>query len=181
MLLQHRDKQQVLFILYTPRRTFFHMRIVHVITRMIVGGAQEVALLCCSAQHARGHDVTLITGPPIGPEGSLLERAQSGGYRVEVIDDMRRAISIPRDWRTCRALVRRLRELAPDVVHTHSSKAGIIGRRAAAKARVPAIIHTIHGLSFSASTSALVNNAYKFLERQVAPITSKIVCVADVM
>src|SRR3954469_5510116 len=104
------------------------MRIVHIITRLIIGGAQENTLLSCEGQHARGHEVTLITGPPVGPEGSLLERARSGGYRVEVIDDMRRAISVSRDWRTYGAITGLLRELQPDVVHTHSSKAGIIAR-----------------------------------------------------
>jgi glycosyltransferase involved in cell wall biosynthesis len=66
-------------------------------------------------------------------------------------------------------------------VHTHSSKAGIVGRWAADRAKVPAIVHTIHGLAFTASTSRLVNNVYKMLERQAAPLTHKIVCVADAM
>ena len=78
-------------------------------------------------------------------------------------------------------LVRRLRDLKPDVVHTHSSKAGIIGRWAARAARVPAIVHTIHGLAFTASTSNAVNSVYKFLEWMTAPITDRIVCVADAM
>ncbi len=55
------------------------MKIVHIITRLIIGGAQENTILSCQGQHDLGHDVTLITGPAIGPEGSLLERAQAGG------------------------------------------------------------------------------------------------------
>src|SRR4051812_45290405 len=108
------------------------MRIVHIITRLIVGGAQENTLLSCEGQHDLGHDVTLMTGPPLGPEGSLMERARGYGYRVEVIDEMRRSILPLKDYRTYRRLVRRLHELKPDVVHTHSSKAGIVGRWAAA-------------------------------------------------
>ncbi|HSZ57244.1 MAG TPA: glycosyltransferase family 4 protein [Tepidisphaeraceae bacterium] len=157
------------------------MKIVHVITRLIVGGAQENTLISCEGQHDRGHEVTLITGPPMGPEGSLLERANSYGYRVEVLDSMRRAILPGRDYVTYRTLVRRFRELKPDVVHTHSSKAGIIGRWAAAQAGVPVIVHTIHGLAFTASTSTLVNGFYKLMERWTAPRTTRIVCVADAM
>ena len=157
------------------------MRIVHVITRLIIGGAQENTLLSCEGQHDRGHDVTLITGPPIGPEGSLMERATSYGYRVEVMDEMRRAIHPLRDWRAYRRLARRLTELNPDVVHTHSSKGGIIGREAARRARVPFVVHTIHGLAFTASTSRPVNAVYRMLERRAAPLTDKIVCVADEM
>jgi glycosyltransferase involved in cell wall biosynthesis len=157
------------------------MRIVHVITRLIIGGAQENTLLSCEGQHDRGHDVTLITGPPLGPEGSLMERATRYGYRVEVIDEMRRAILPLKDYKTYRRLVRRFRELRPDIVHTHSSKAGIIGRRAAHAAKAPAVIHTIHGLAFTASTNRLVNHVYKMLEANVAPITDRVVCVADAM
>jgi glycosyltransferase involved in cell wall biosynthesis len=157
------------------------MRIVHIITRLIVGGAQENTLLSCEGQHRQGHDVTLITGPALGPEGSLLERAQGYGYRVEVIDQMRRSILPAKDRRTYQSLVRRLGELKPDVVHTHSSKAGIIGRWAARAAEVPVIVHTIHGLAFTASTHATFNAMYRLLERRTAPITTRIVCVADAM
>lgn len=157
------------------------MRIVHVITRLIVGGAQENALLSCEGQHKRGHDVTLVTGPALGPEGSLMARAKSYGYRVIEVDEMRRPVLPVKDYRTYRRLVRLFRELKPDVVHTHSSKAGILGRWAAGRAKVGAIVHTIHGLAFTASTSRMVNAAYRALERQTAPITTKIVCVADAM
>jgi glycosyltransferase involved in cell wall biosynthesis len=160
------------------------MKIVHIITRLIVGGAQENTLLSCEGQHDLGHEVTLITGPPLGPEGSLMQRAQNYGYKVEVIDDMRRAILPLKDWRTYRKLIQRIRQIDPDVVHTHSSKAGIIGRWAAHRAKRdgrPLIVHTIHGLAFTASTSPLVNNVYKYFERKTAPITDVIVCVADAM
>jgi glycosyltransferase involved in cell wall biosynthesis len=157
------------------------MKIVHIITRLIVGGAQENTLLSCEGQHDHGHDVTLITGPPIGPEGSLLERAQKYGYRVEVFDEMRRALHPIRDWKTYAHLIRRLEQLRPDVVHTHSSKAGIIGRWAAHKAHMPFIVHTIHGLAFTASTSRTMNNVYELAERKTAPVTHRIVCVADAM
>lgn len=157
------------------------MHIVHVITRLIVGGAQENTLLSCEGQHKLGHRVTLLTGPPIGPEGSLLDRARASGYRVEVLEQMRRAVLPGQDISAYREMLARFRELKADVVHTHSSKAGILGRYAAAKAKVPAIIHTIHGLAFTASTSTLVNGFYKFAERKAAKKCHRIVCVADAM
>ncbi len=160
------------------------MKIVHIITRLIVGGAQENTLLSCEGQHRAGHEVTLITGPAIGPEGSLVQRAEAFGYRVIVVDEMRRAISIRKDYQTYKSLVRLIAELKPDIVHTHSSKAGIIGRWAGRKnCRMNrcAIIHTIHGLAFTASTNRAVNFAYKLLEKWTAPITDQIVCVADSM
>ncbi|CAA9378811.1 MAG: putative glycosyl transferase (WbnE) [uncultured Phycisphaerae bacterium] len=157
------------------------MRIVHVITRLIIGGAQENTLLSCEGQHDLGHDVTLLTGPALGPEGSLMARAAGYGYRVETVDEMRRSVLPVKDFRTYHRLVKRLRELRPDVVHTHSSKAGIIGRWAADRARVPVIVHTIHGLAFTASTSRVVNSVYRRLERTTAPLTTRIVCVADAM
>src|SRR3954470_11346788 len=97
-------------------RATFGMKIVHIITRLIVGGAQENTLISCEGQHRRGHDLTLITGPAIGPEGSLMDRASASGYRIEVVDQMRRAILPDKDYSTYRWLVKRLREIAPDVV-----------------------------------------------------------------
>lgn len=157
------------------------MRIIHIITRLIVGGAQENTLLSCEGQHDAGHDVTLLTGPPLGPEGSLMTRATEYGYKVETLDAMRRSILPFKDVLTYRQIKKRLIELKPDVVHTHSSKAGIIGRWAAHHARVPKIIHTIHGLAFTTSTHKTVNTFYKWTERKTAPITHRIVSVADAM
>ncbi len=157
------------------------MKIAHIITRLIVGGAQENTLLSCEGQHRLGHEVTLITGPALGPEGSLMDRARGAGYCVVEIEPMRRAISPEKDLAAYRGLVSLLRSLKPDVVHTHSSKAGIIGRWAAWRAGVPAVIHTIHGLAFTASTNSMVNGVYKLLERWTAPRTHRIVCVADAM
>lgn len=157
------------------------LKIVHIITRLIIGGAQENTLLSCEGQHDLGHDVTLLSGPAIGPEGSLVARARAYGYRVEILDTMRRSILPVQDLFIYRSLVKRLKELQPDVVHTHSSKAGIIGRWAAHRAKVPAVVHTIHGLSWTASTLAPVNATYRWLEKITAPVTGRIVCVADAM
>ncbi len=157
------------------------MKIVHIITRLIVGGAQENTLISCQGQHDLGHEVVLLTGPPLGPEGSLMPRASAGGYRVVQLPHLRRAAHPWRDWLAYRQMVRFLREFSPDIVHTHSSKAGILGRRAARAAGCRGVVHTIHGLAFTASRWRVVNDFYRWAERRAAPWSDRIVCVADAM
>jgi len=157
------------------------MRICHVITRLILGGAQENTILTCEGLHARGHDVTLITGPALGPEGELLSRAAAGGYRLIVIDAMRRAINPLLDQKAYRRCVRYLKELRPRIVHSHSSKAGILARAAAAKIGGIRIVHTIHGLPFHPYQSRWRNRLYVALERRAARRSDALISVADAM
>ncbi|HVJ84526.1 MAG TPA: glycosyltransferase family 4 protein [Caulifigura sp.] len=157
------------------------MKVVHVITRLIVGGAQENTLLTVEEQHKTwGDDVTLVTGPPLGPEGSLLERARAGGFPVVVLDDLRRNIDPRRDWASYRALKRLFRDLRPDIVHTHSSKAGILGRAAAHAVGVP-VVHTIHGAAFHYGQSKLAYELYRRAEKWAARRTDHFISVADDM
>ena len=95
-----------------------------------------------------GDDVLLITGPPLGPEGSLLERARAGGVPLAIVDVLRRPIHPWRDLLSYRHIKRLLGDFRPDVVHTHSAKGGILGRAAAWSLRMPAIVHTVHGAPF---------------------------------
>ena len=107
------------------------MNIVHVITRLIVGGAQENTLLTCRGLHNRGHKVTLITGPSPGPEGQLLHHSESDSFEVIQVKSLKREIAPLSDPLCSYRLKRLIKKLKPDIVHTHSAKAGILGRRAA--------------------------------------------------
>ena len=157
------------------------MKVCHVITRMILGGAQESTVLSCEGLHARGHEVTLIAGPALGPEGELMSRARGGGYRVIEIDDLRREINPIRDRRSYRELLSLLRQLAPDIMHSHSSKAGILARKAAAKVGGIRIVHTVHGLPYHRYEKWWRNRVYVALERRAAGRSDAIVSVADAM
>ncbi len=158
------------------------MKIVHIITRLILGGAQENTLLTVDGLHHRfGDDVTLITGPAEGPEGDLFDRARERGLKVELMPDLIRAIRPKTDLRAYRQLRSSIRRLKPEVVHTHSSKAGILGRAAAWAEHVPAVIHTIHGLPFGPSESPAKNRLYIALERWAARRCHAIVGVCDAM
>jgi hypothetical protein len=138
------------------------MRIAHVITRMIVGGAQENTLLCCQDLIRLHHDtVLLITGPSLGPEGELLGQGRGGEVPLAVVPSLCRAIHPGRDLRSYRALQRLLREFRPEVVHTHSDKGGILGRLAAHALGVPAIVHTVHGAPFHPYQSFLTRRFYR--------------------
>jgi glycosyltransferase involved in cell wall biosynthesis len=157
------------------------MHTVHIITRLIVGGAQENTLLTVDdQQHLFGDRVTLITGPGLGPEGSLEDRARQRGLDVRLIPQSRRAIHPWNDWATYRATLRLLREIRPEIVHTHSSKAGIIGRRAAYRLGIPCV-HTIHGASFHVGQNPAAHRMYQWLERRAAPWTARFISVADAM
>lgn len=157
------------------------MHICHVITRLILGGAQENTLLTCEGLRQRGHQVTLISGPTRGPEGSLVERAKAGGYAYREIPELIRAVNPWMDLRARRVLAMDFTDLKPDIVHTHSSKAGIIGRLAACDARVPLVVHTIHGMSFNRTQPWPVRRLYAYLERLAAHHSHAIVTVADAM
>ncbi len=157
------------------------MKVVQLITRLIVGGAQQNVLLTCRGLLQRGHDVTLLIGPETGVEGSMLDVATDYGIRVRVIHHLRRNLLPLRDIRAVPELVKALRQLRPDIVHTHSSKAGILGRFAARLGGVPVVIHTVHGLPFFRGQNILVNRAYKLAERVATTQADRIVAVAQAM
>ncbi len=157
------------------------MNICHVITRLIIGGAQENTILTCRGLAEKGHHVTLVAGPETGPEGSLWSDARAAGCQIITIDALRRAVQPWRDLHARSALRSLFQQDRPDVVHTHSSKAGILARSAAATARIPLIVHTIHGMSFNRTQNAATQWVYRTLERRAARHTNAFIAVADAM
>ncbi len=158
------------------------MRILHISTRLIIGGSQENTILSCVGAADLGHQVALVYGPIYGPEGSLLQRA-TADTRIERFEaaNLARELSPLRDLRCVKELRSLIRQCKPDVVHTHSSKAGIAGRAAAWAEAVPVIVHTIHGLPFHPYQPWWVNKAYECAERWAARRCHAIVSVADAM
>lgn len=157
------------------------MKICHVITRMIVGGAQENTLLSCRGALEAGHDVTLVTGPSPGPEGELLKRVSCPGLKIVECPWLVREIAPLSDLKAFLHLKKLFRTERYDVVHTHSSKAGIVGRFAARAAGVPLVVHTIHGLAFHRYEKFWKNLLYIACERAAAPCGKRIYAVAQAM
>ncbi|MCC6908903.1 MAG: glycosyltransferase family 4 protein [Phycisphaerales bacterium] len=167
------------------------MLILHLSTRLILGGSQENTVLSCEGQARAGHEVHLAFGPIYGPEGSLLERVQAfrtadaRGITTHTVPHLVRELSPWRDrmaYSECRRLIAKI---DPDIVHTHSSKAGILGRLAGWKEGGAAgrrgIIHTIHGLPFHPYESRWRNWVYIQAERIAARRCHAIVTVCDAM
>jgi glycosyltransferase involved in cell wall biosynthesis len=158
------------------------MRITHVITRLIVGGAQENTVASVLGLRAiPGLEVHLVSGPTTGPEGSLEGMVSPVPGLLDIEPDLIRAPHPWRDFLAWRSLVSRFKREKPDIVHTHSGKAGVLGRLAARRAGVPVIVHTIHGPSFGKFQGQVPNVIYTAAERVAGRVTTHFVSVAHAM
>jgi glycosyltransferase involved in cell wall biosynthesis len=156
------------------------IRVAHVITRMILGGAQENTLYTAIGQDRDPRfDVTLVCGVDEAGEGDLFEQVKAARLKLVVVPSLVRPIRPMTDVRATASLIGLLRRGRFDVVHTHSSKAGILGRMAARAAGVPVVVHTLHSLVFHDYQASWKNTLYIQLKRLCAPLTDKIISVND--
>lgn len=153
------------------------LTIAHVITRYIRGGADENTRLSCNAQVAAGHRVALIFGHEAHEE--MLTALDRRVERIQIAELVRRIDPI-RDAIALTRLVGALRRMKPDIVHTHTSKAGILGRVAGRLANASAIVHGVHILPFL-SVRPLKRFAFLAAERAIAPLTDAFVSVSPKM
>lgn len=151
------------------------IKVVHVITRLELGGAQQNTLYTVRALDPARFDARLVCG-----EGGALDAETRADPRVRAVflDALVREVSPARDALAFLELWKLLREQAPDVVHTHSSKAGILGRLAAAAAGVPVVVHTYHGFGFHDRQNPLARRVYILLERLCARLATRLVFVS---
>jgi glycosyltransferase involved in cell wall biosynthesis len=158
------------------------MRVAHVITRLVVGGAQENTIACVLGLRQRtGWEVNLISGPASSAEGSLASAFNGQPRMLKLLPELVRPIHPWNDWIALRRLSKHFRQSNPDIVHTHSGKAGVLGRLAAARAQVPIIVHTIHGPSFGPFQGPVANWLFRAAERQAGKATTHFVTVANAM
>jgi len=156
------------------------IRVLHIITRMILGGAQENTLLTVEGlDQMPGYDAALISGVDNGPEGELLSRAEKT-TKLTVIPEMGRSVNPVSDLTAFWKLYRLIKQENYHIVHTHSWKAGVLGRIAAWLAGTPIIVHTFHGLTFHDHQPWLVNHAIRLSEKICAPLTHFYISVSDV-
>jgi glycosyltransferase involved in cell wall biosynthesis len=152
-----------------------------VITRMNVGGpAYHVSLLSGRLDPTR-YETLLVSGS-VGPgEASFAELAERYGARLEAVPSLRPEIQPFSDVRAFLALVRIVRRFRPDIVHTHTAKAGLLGRAAAlfVPRRRPVIVHTYHGHVLEGYFGRLQTAFYRVLERTAARFSHCLVGVSQ--
>ena len=150
--------------------------IVHILTKLELGGAQQTALALAAHQAAAGHRVAFVAGI----EGALVPALrQMRGVEAVLLPELIHPISLWSDRVCVLRLAADLRARRPDIVHTHSSKAGILGREAARRAGVRGVVHTAYGWSFHQFQNPVAGALFRFLERRAARTTSRLVAVSD--
>ena len=154
------------------------IKVFHLITRLIVGGAQENTMFTAQLLDKDTWDVAIIAGPQTGSEGSLIEAVRERGIPLTVEPTLVRQVHPLRDLLALLRLRRVIKRDGYTIVHTHSSKAGILGRWAAKLAGAPVIVHTVHGWGHHDHQHPLLRAAAIWLEKLTLPITDKLIVVS---
>ncbi|MDQ3062477.1 MAG: glycosyltransferase family 4 protein [Acidobacteriota bacterium] len=157
------------------------IRVLHIITRMIVGGAQENTLLSVIGLDAMPeYEVTLMSGIDKGREGELLSEAREK-TNLLIVPEMGRSINPFSDLTAFWKIYRLIKKGRYHIVHTHSSKAGVLGRVAAWLAGTPLIVHTLHSLVFHEYQPWFINKSWRGIKKMCAPITDFFISVSEII
>ncbi len=154
------------------------LKALQIITHLALGGATETVLTMCRLADPSRFDMSLLSGEASSEEATLDESARQDGIALHHLPSLVRAIRPPADVRAYRDLVVWLRRERPDIVHTHGSKAGFLGRTAARAAGVPVVVHTVHGWGHHERQHPWLRRVYVALERRAARDTDCLVAVA---
>jgi len=151
------------------------IRVAHLITELVMGGATDNTLLTVEGLNRQRYSVCLIASPG----GAMHDRVIRGGYPVRLLTCLKRAVEPLSDLCCLIRLCQIFRQGSFEIVHTHSSKAGFLGRIAAALAGVPIIIHTVHGWPFNDFMNPLLRRLYITLEKWAARLSHRLVMVSE--
>jgi len=155
------------------------IKVLHIITRLDKGGSAENTFLNLVGLDKNIYDVTLMSGPVEEPTQDRRDEVEEYGIKHIFIPELVRNISLINDLKTILNIYRYLRKEKFDIVHTHTSKAGLLGRLAARLARIPIIIHTPHGHVFFGYFGLIKSNLFIFLEKLASRITDKIIALTN--
>ncbi len=149
------------------------IKVAVIITKLELGGAQKVAISICEKLDKTKFEPFLICGC-----GGILDEETKNKIKVIFIKDLIREINPIKDLKALYLIYKVLKQEKPDIVHTHSSKAGIVGRLAAKLCGIRTIIHTIHGFSFNNTQCFIKRNLFIFLEKLGAKISQYLIPVS---
>ncbi len=154
------------------------IRVLHPITRLIVGGAQENTMLTAALLDPARYAASILSGPQTGPEGEIISEVRARGIPLTILPELVREINPVKDLVALAKLTRFMRRGRYHIVHTHSSKAGILGRLAARLAGVPVIVHTVHGWGFYEGQHPAVYALYVALEKLADRCCDRLIVVS---
>lgn len=151
-------------------------KVLNIITRLERGGAPQ-ALLETIWPMSKEFDIDLATGQTEDADLDLTQEVIDSGLPLIQVPSMRRSPHPIRDFQALRHLIRIIKNGNYDLVHTHTSKAGFLGRIAAKYCKIPAVVHSPHGTILEGYFSSLITKIYIYLERITAPIAQTIICL----
>ncbi|MEO8397050.1 MAG: glycosyltransferase family 4 protein [Chloroflexota bacterium] len=155
------------------------IRILRIIARLNVGGPAIHVTLLTEKFSAPNYASTLVCGNIDADEGDMSYYAEAHGVQPLILPELGRSLHPLRDLVTIWALYRLIRKLKPDIVHTHTAKAGFVGRIAAWLAGVPVIVHTFHGHVFRGYFSPTMTRLFLMLERMTARMSSTVITLTE--
>ncbi len=155
------------------------VKITRVITRLNIGGPAIHTVILTSELNKLGYNDTLVCGNVSESEGDMIYLAEEKSIFPLVIEEMGREISLVRDLKAFWRLFLIMRRERPDIVHTHTAKAGTLGRLAAICAGVPVKVHTFHGHVFDGYFNPIKAKVFLWIERFLALFTDRVITVSD--
>src|SRR5437667_303154 len=144
------------------------VKVLRLFSRLNVGGPSVHVILLTAGLKDRGYETRLVIGQESPREGNLFDLARRKGVAWMAMPGLGRAVQPWDDLRALVGLFRLMRRYRPDIVHTHTAKAGVLGRLAARAAGVPVVVHTFHGHVLRGYFGALTTAFYRALERRLA-------------
>ncbi len=155
------------------------IRVLRIINRFNIGGPTYNATFLTRFM-SDDYETLLVGGLPEEGETDSLHVLEEYGISPLLIPEMKRTPNPLSDWKAYRRIKEIMREFQPDIVHTHASKAGAIGRRAAKSLNIPVIVHTFHGHVFHSYFGKLKTALYQYIERRLAKISTGIVAISEI-
>lgn len=155
------------------------IRIMRLIARLNVGGPAIHTTLLTHYLKDRGYDTRLVAGREEAREGNMLYIAREKGVEPIIIEELSREIRPLRDWISYRKICQLMEEFRPHIVHTHTAKAGALGRLAARKYKVPVVVHTFHGHVLKGEFGPVKSEIFRRVEKYLATFTDRLIFISD--